>query len=84
MSQMRIIYFQELYAPSMAHSLTLLSQLPAIRKFCGIVAGLKASDETESSGGEVTSKSFIGFADDGVEVVPKAEEVPSVLWLNII
>lgn len=48
------------------------------------MAGLKASDEIESSGGEVTSKSFIGFADDGVEVVPKEEEVPNVLWLNII
>ena len=48
------------------------------------MAGLKASDETESSGGEVTSKSFIGFADDGVEVVPKEEEVPNVLWLNIV
>jgi hypothetical protein len=79
-----IIYFQEFYAPSTALSLTLLSQLPAMRKFCGIVAGLKANDETESSGGEVTSKSFIGFADDGVEVVPKADEVPNVPWLNII
>ena len=79
-----IIYFQEFYVPTTVLSLTLLSQLPAIRKFCGIVAGLKASDETESSGGEVTSKSFIGFADDGVEVVPKEEEVPNVLWLNII
>lgn len=48
------------------------------------MAGLKASDETESSGGEVTSKSFIGFADDGVEVAPKEGEVPNVFWLNIV
>jgi hypothetical protein len=62
----------------------LLSQLPAIRKFCGIVAGLKASEVTESSGGEVTSKSFIGLADDGVVVAPKPDDVPNVLWLNIM
>jgi hypothetical protein len=79
-----IIYLKEFYAPSTALSLTLLSQLPAIRKFCGIVAGLKASDETESSGGDVTSKSFIGFADDGAEAVPKEGEAPNVLWLNIM
>jgi len=48
------------------------------------VAGLKASDEIESSGGEVTSKSFIGFADVGVEVAPKEEDVPNALWLNIV
>jgi hypothetical protein len=57
----------------------LLSQLPAIRKFCGIEAGLKASEDTESSGGEVTSKSFIGLADDVVVAFPKLEDAPSVL-----
>jgi hypothetical protein len=48
------------------------------------VAGLKASEDIESSGGEVTSKSFIGLADDVVVVAPKLEDAPSVLWLNIM
>lgn len=62
--------------------LTLQSQLPAIKKFCGIVAGEKAKELIESSGGDVTSKSFIGFAVDGVAEAPKALVNP--LWLNII
>lgn len=40
---------------------TLQSHEPATRKFCGIVAGLNAKLVMESSGGETTSKSFIGF-----------------------
>uniref|UniRef100_A0A1A9ZKZ4 Uncharacterized protein n=1 Tax=Glossina pallidipes TaxID=7398 RepID=A0A1A9ZKZ4_GLOPL len=36
---------------------TLLSQLPAIRKFCCTVAGLNSKADTESSGGATTSKS---------------------------
>lgn len=51
-----------------------------MRKFCGIVDGEKARELTESSGGDVTSKSFMGFALLGVGVEPKP---PSVLWLNI-
>lgn len=66
---------------SVIDELTLQSQLPAIKKFCGIVAGEKAKELTLSSGGEVTSKSFIGFADDGVVVEPNADVKP--LWLNI-
>lgn len=48
------------------------------------MAGLKASEVMESSGGEVTSKSFIGLADDGVVVAPKPDDAPIVLWLNIV
>lgn len=48
------------------------------------MVGLKASEDIESSGGEVTSKSFIGLADDGVVAAPKLEDAPSVLWLNIM
>jgi len=40
---------------------TLQSQEPATRKFCCMDAGLNARLETESSGGETTSKSCIGF-----------------------
>jgi len=40
---------------------TLQSQEPATRKFCGMDAGLNAKLEIESSGGETTSKSCIGF-----------------------
>jgi len=42
---------------------TVLSQLPAIRKFFCTVLGLNSSAETESSGGEATSKSFIRLVD---------------------
>lgn len=42
---------------------TLESQLPAIRKFCCSDAGLNSIAETVSSGGDATSKSFIGFVD---------------------
>jgi hypothetical protein len=54
---------------------TLLSQLPAIRKFCGKVAGLKESEEIESSGGDVTSKSLIGFVALAGDA-PTNEEAP--------
>lgn len=54
---------------------TLLSQLPAIKKFCGNAAGENARQLIESSGGEVTSKSFIGFAVLGVVVEPKPPKV---------
>lgn len=56
---------------STSQHLTLLSQLPAIRKFWGIAAGEKAKQLTESSGGETTSKSFIGF-DELLVVAPNA------------
>uniref|UniRef100_A0A1B0BDW2 Uncharacterized protein n=1 Tax=Glossina palpalis gambiensis TaxID=67801 RepID=A0A1B0BDW2_9MUSC len=53
---------------------TLLSQLPAIRKFCCTVAGLNSKADTESSGGATTSKSFIRF----VLVLPKLD------WPNML
>lgn len=61
----------------------MLSQLPAIRKFWGILDGLNANEDTESSGGEVTSKSFMGLAEDGVLVDPNVEPGAKGVWLNI-
>lgn len=58
----------------MRHQLTWLSQLPAIKKFCGSEAGLKARLLMESSGGETTSKSFIGLC---VPVAEAAENMPT-------
>jgi hypothetical protein len=48
----------------------------------GIVAGLNANAEVESSGGDTTSKSLLGFtvADAGLEV---KEEVPRPPCVNI-
>lgn len=59
---------------------TLESQLPAIRKFCCNVAGLNSIAETVSSGGEATSKSFIGFigAATVCATAPKAGAAPNV------
>lgn len=56
---------------------TLESQLPAIRKFCGIVAGLNSMAVTLSSGGDATSISFIGFT-EAVGAAPNALCVP--IW----
>lgn len=47
---------------------TLQSQEPATRKFCCNEAGLNFKLEIESSGGETTSKSCIGFDDEAVPV----------------
>lgn len=52
--------------------LTQLSQLPATSKLVEIDSGLKERAEIESSGGETTSKSFIGFT---VAVVVLLENV---------
>ncbi len=62
--------------------LTQLSQLPATNKLVGMAAGLKANAEVESSGGETTSKSFIGFT-VAVVVVLENVVVPRPLWGNI-
>lgn len=51
--------------PSTSHNRTLASQLPASRKFCGNVCGLNSMDEIVSSGGDATSKSFIGLVGCG-------------------
>lgn len=64
------------------HLLTQLSQLPATSKFDGIVAGLNAKAEVESSGGETTSKSFIGLTVAVDEPVVN-EDVPSPPCPNI-
>ena len=58
-------------------TLTLLSQLPAIKKFCANDEGLNANEDTESSGGDMTSKSFIGFVEVDVDCAPKALPPPN-------
>ena len=62
---------------------TLLSHDPAIRKFCWRLDGLKDKAEIESSGGEVTSKSFIGLAVEEVTVGPKVLDVFNPPPVNI-
>lgn len=69
--------------------ITLLSQLPAIRNICGIVGGLNCKQETESSGGLVTSKSLgwtfwaccVGLIEELIDIfwgtAPKDDEVPN-------
>lgn len=63
--------------------LTLLSQLPAIKKFWGMDGGLNCKQVTESSGGGVTSKSFIGLVDVDATGVAPNDEPPLKPWENI-
>lgn len=65
------------------HQLTQLSQLPATSKFVGIVAGLNANADVESSGGDTTSKSLLGFTVADV-VLEVKEDVPRPPWVNIL
>ena len=60
-------------------NLTLLSQLPATRNVDGREAGLNFSELMLSSGGEVTSKSFIGFVFAGFVFDPNTVLVPNAV-----
>ena len=60
-------------------NLTLLSQLPATRNVDGREAGLNFSELMLSSGGDVTSKSFIGFVFAGFVFDPNTVLVPNAV-----
>ena len=57
----------------------MLSQLPATRNVDGREAGLNFSELMLSSGGDVTSKSFIGFVFAGFVFDPNTVLVPNAV-----
>lgn len=61
----------------MQAALTLQSQLPAMRKFCGSEGGENSSAETVSSGGETTSRSLLGLG-----TAPTVLKPPNILALR--
>lgn len=62
---------------------TLLSQLPTTMNVEGRRPGLKAIQLTLSSGGDVTSMSFIGFTTPGVAVLLNMEVVAPKLGVPL-